>query len=84
MEVLKYLISLQEVDEVYVDGTRGINHMPILAKDAVILALSVYSIRRGKGVKLFVYNSDPIEEGATLNVNEIERYTLNVRRQLII
>ncbi|NON61642.1 CRISPR-associated CARF protein Csx1 [Acidianus sp. RZ1] len=81
-QVLDYLLSLDNVSEVHLDVTHGINYMPVLGKDAITLALSVYSILKNKEVNFSVYNSDPYVKDAVLNINVIERYTLDVRRSI--
>lgn len=66
-----YISALEEminndIDEVILDITHGINYMPVLAKDAITLALATYvaykSIKevKEKKVKFTVYNSDPV------------------------
>lgn len=84
-----YIRALEEmekndIDEVILDITHGINYMSLLAKEAITLALATYVASKGVKdkrefeVKFTVYNSDPI----------IQRYTgpyrLNVVSEILL
>lgn len=57
------ILEREKPDEVYLDTTHGVNYMPILGKDALLLATSAYSARHEKSVAFKMYNSDPVIKG---------------------
>ncbi|WP_240872244.1 CRISPR-associated CARF protein Csx1 [Acidianus infernus] len=58
------ILEDKKPDKVYIDITHGINHMPLLATDAIKLATYTYMIEKDKeGVELKVYNSEPVVKG---------------------
>ncbi|ARM76981.1 CRISPR-associated CARF protein Csx1 [Acidianus manzaensis] len=77
-----YLKTLEELQkenpkEVFLDSTHGINYMSLLAKDAIMLAISVYSVLKRTEVKFVVYNSDPYESTKPLEVHETNSVKIN-------
>lgn len=58
------ILEDKKPDKVYIDITHGMNYMPLLATDAIKLAIYTYMIENDKeGVELRVYNSEPVVRG---------------------
>jgi len=57
------ILEREKPEEIYLDTTHGVNYMPVLAKDALLLATSAYAARHEKKVGLKIYNSDPVARG---------------------
>ena len=53
------ILENEKPNKIYLDTTHGINYMPILAKDALLLATSAYAARQEKEVSFGMFNSDP-------------------------
>jgi len=54
------ILEREKPEEIYLDTTHGVNYMPVLAKDALLLATSAYAARHEKKVAFKIYNSDPV------------------------
>jgi len=63
-------------NEVILDTSHGINYMPLIMKDSLILAISAYSSKNKKEINFTMYNSDPPttpEETYTIHqINQIK------------
>ncbi|BBG27763.1 CRISPR-associated CARF protein Csx1 [Sulfuracidifex tepidarius] len=79
------ILEQSKPDEIYIDITHGINYMPLLATDAIMLATYAYVVENVKDVTLKIYNSEPIMRGnkGPYTIDNIYSEKITVRQALI-
>ncbi|MEM2637422.1 MAG: CRISPR-associated CARF protein Csx1 [Candidatus Korarchaeota archaeon] len=75
LKLSKFFVEHNNIKEVHLDLTHGINFMPVITYRALKEVLGVFNMYKKDQdqVKLFVYNSDPFVRGETpLVINTLE------------
>lgn len=54
------ILEKEKPKKIYLDTSQGINYMPILGKDALLLATSAYAAKQGEEISFGTFNSDPV------------------------
>jgi len=87
-QILKILekFDAQEDFEVILDTSHGINYMPLMIKDALMLAISAYSARNLREITFTIYNSDPVTQrrNSSGHAQNKETYKIHLINQLKI
>jgi CRISPR-associated protein Csx1 len=79
------ILEQSKPDEIYIDITHGINYMPLLGTDAIMLATYTYIVESVKDVALKIYNSEPVIKGnkGPYTIDNIYSEKITVRQALI-
>ncbi|MQL54278.1 CRISPR-associated CARF protein Csx1 [Acidianus ambivalens] len=80
------ILEENKPDEIYIDITHGINYMPLLATDAIRLAVYTYIVENKKnGVNLTIYDSEPVikPNKGPYTIDNIYSEKITVRQALL-